>query len=491
MRSSCVRASAGWLLLAVLGCGESSAPHPVGDIAVEVQTVFNGAPVDADGFEVTVDGVPVTRVASSGQVTLAALPAGARSVRLIDVAAECAVQGENPVIISVEPDTTVSLAFSVRCGNGTGSVRVKVVTAGQPADDDGYTILIADQAVGVQAMGEVVVGNLPAGQTTVQITDIAPNCAVVGPARQDVAVPLGEQIDVQFQLSCIGTMVYDLIFEARTGESSTLPDLYRVNASGLHLTNLTQSVDAERQPSWAHGGTRVAFNRSPDVGPGNLFIMQADGSGSTDIGIAAVQPDWSPDDSQLAVAIDRNIFVLNSDGTGLSQLTGVTCEHFVDSCSRLSAPDWSPDGSRILYYRGGGLFVAKGCEVINVDHSGGNTPLNSSCTNPTWSPDGSRIAYDFDGHILVMNADGSGIVDLSLVTNPFTTTPGVIEQLPAWSPDGAMIAFVSTRPIPEDVQATGGPHLFVMNAEGTRVRRVTTGPDLLEIGRPTWGPAAP
>ena len=64
---------------------------------------------------------------------------------------------------------------------------------------------------------------------------------------------------------------------------------------------------------------------------------------------------------------------------------------------------------------------------------------------PSWSPDGSRIAFTSDrdrqgdDEIFAMNADGTGVVQL-------TTTNGSIDDWwPAWSPDGSRIAFVSDR----------------------------------------------
>src|SRR5262249_32257346 len=52
---------------------------------------------------------------------------------------------------------------------------------------------------------------------------------------------------------------------------------------------------------------------------------------------------------------------------------------------------------------------------------------------PAWSPDGSHIAYSERGDLYVMDADGSNMRRL-------TTTPGG-DYAPVWSPDGRTLAY--------------------------------------------------
>lgn len=80
---------------------------------------------------------------------------------------------------------------------------------------------------------------------------------------------------------------------------------------------------------------------------------------------------------------------------------------------------------------------------------------------PSWSPDAKRIVFssDRDGQneIYVMNADG---------TDQQRLAPHSEEDLvPRWSHDGKTIAFFSTR---------DGKSIFVMNPDGTNIRKVTT-----------------
>ena len=93
----------------------------------------------------------------------------------------------------------------------------------------------------------------------------------------------------------------------------------------------------------------------------------------------------------------------------------------------------------------------------------------------TWSPDGAQIAFesDVDGDmdIYVMNADGTGVRRLTGAE----PDADAHDEGPAWSPDGLQIAFTSGTG-----NLTGDIH--VMNADGSDVRRITDNQD----PRPGW-----
>lgn len=84
--------------------------------------------------------------------------------------------------------------------------------------------------------------------------------------------------------------------------------------------------------------------------------------------------------------------------------------------------------------------------------------------SPSWSPDGRRIAFyserDGNAEIYVMNADGSDVRRL--------TTSAADEGYPGWSPDGTNISFDSDR--------DGNFEIYAMDADGSRVRRLTNHP---------------
>jgi len=90
-----------------------------------------------------------------------------------------------------------------------------------------------------------------------------------------------------------------------------------------------------------------------------------------------------------------------------------------------------------------------------------------------------KIAFvsgrDGNGEIYVMNADGTGVTRL-------TNDPANDIQ-PAWSPDGSRIAFASNRGGPV---FSGHYELYVMNADGTNVTQLTFTNTERGSTRPAW-----
>jgi Tol biopolymer transport system component len=92
-----------------------------------------------------------------------------------------------------------------------------------------------------------------------------------------------------------------------------------------------------------------------------------------------------------------------------------------------------------------------------------------------WKPGGAKLAFDSDradpdptdaraiNDIFKMNPDGTGVVKL--------THSGSFNGSPGWSPDGKKIAFESDR---RNHQGRG--EIYVMDSDGSNVRRVTTLP---------------
>ena len=247
-------------------------------------------------------------------------------------------------------------------------------------------------------------------------------------------------------------------------------DIWTMNPDGTGLLNLTRTSKADEfAPSWRADGRTIAFNsdRVTDTNPEGdheIFVMNADGSGTTQITFNDLDdedPAWSPDGRQISFARDLNpirgevdfdLLTMNADGSGERALT--------DSAGVQDfQPNWSPDGRRIVFLsdRDGDL------EIYTTDRLGADsrqlTFNDASEFVPGWSPDGESIVFttDRDGNfeIYTMRANGG---DQSRLT--FTDAGN---GYPAWSPDGGEIVFASER----DGKAGGFGDLYTMNADGS------------------------
>src|SRR5205823_4309309 len=81
----------------------------------------------------------------------------------------------------------------------------------------------------------------------------------------------------------------------------------------------------------------------------------------------------------------QHLFMVNSDGTGLEQLT------FGDDVLDES-PDWSPDGTRIAFRRDDRQTLQSGIFVLDIAR-GAFTRIPDG-VDPAWSPDRTKIAFD-------------------------------------------------------------------------------------------------
>ena len=283
-------------------------------------------------------------------------------------------------------------------------------------------------------------------------------------ARSEQAAPTSEATNGRIAFSAV---------------DGTTWQIYSVELDGSGLTQLTHVPDTEvaEDPVWSPDGARIAYvvDENGGNGPTKIWVMNADGSDPRLLIEGAGSfwsPAWSPDGNRIAFAHGdpSNLYVVNSDGTDLTQVTQTQGNPPVGS------PSWSPDGSRIVV---GGEGEVQHLYVMNADGTG-LTPLldqpgfraNEAGFEgfPAWSPDGSTIAITTASGIYAVNPDGTGLREV--------TSAG---QSPAWSPDGSRIVFMAPRP-----GTTEDTTLFVMNANGGDVGELSGLPEGASF--PSWQP---
>jgi Tol biopolymer transport system component len=213
--------------------------------------------------------------------------------------------------------------------------------------------------------------------------------------------------------------------------------------------------------------------------------MGSDGSNQarlTTNTLADVQPQWSPDGSQIAFVRfgpdqNRDIWVMNADGSGDVKI--VDDPAFFDI-----QPDWSPDGNLIAFMsdRGDGLFA-----IYTVRPDGSHTrrlsPHGMQAGEPAWSPDGREIAFEDEAcgtceesDLFVMDANGGHLRQLTNTSSNEITSD--------WSPEGDWLSFE----LDEVVDGTFGfADVAITNDDGGIVLNITQSPTVNDFGA-AWRP---
>lgn len=362
-----------------------------------------------------------------------------------------------------------SLAFLVACGSacstGTGpkagTIEVDVLTTGANLDPDGYTLSVngVDQQVAVD--DTLALADRAPGSYRLELKDVAANCSVAGDNPLDLTLAGNDRARADFVVSCDAMLVDQIVFTSdRDGDF----ELYAMNPDGSDVRRLTRSPGWDGQADLSWNRTRIAFE-SERAGSYDIYTMKVDGSDLRQLTSGgAYSPAWSPDGTAIAFMAlsssnNEDIFVMNADGTGVTQLT---TDPSIDT-----DPAWSPDGSQIVFMTQrngdyGDLYT------MRPDGSG-LKQLTSPPThedNPVFSPDGTRIAFvgsagGFGAQLFIMNADG---------TDQLRLTQGGPVNLPTWSPDGARIAFSAYT------EGAGNYDVYVINADGTGLVNLTNNP---------------
>jgi len=314
---------------------------------------------------------------------------------------------------------------------------------------------------------------------------------------------------------------------AATHAGNGKSDIYVQRVDGRAALNLTADSGADNsEPAFSPDGSKIAFRS--DRGGGGIFEMGVSGELVRRLTNGGHNPSWSPDGTRIVFStadvslgphvyrVDGTLRIVDTrDGTIRlllnRRLPGVETDAL--------QPSWSPHGKRIAFWGVSGADQQRHIWTIDPDAQQPVKTLTRVTSdaalhwNPVWSPDGRFLYFgsDRDGTLnlwriaidettgkpegaaepVSLPASFSGSFSISqrremvfntlnrsyrLLALPFDAgssrdEPRVLfggaEEILAFepSPDGRAVAYTTGGGAQEDV--------FVANADGTRLRRLT------------------
>ncbi len=227
-------------------------------------------------------------------------------------------------------------------------------------------------------------------------------------------------------------------------------ELYLCNADGTNTVNLTNTKDVdEMYPKPSPDGTKICFVADEGKGTAkirNIYYMNSDGTGRTKIGENGREPCWSPDGTKIAYmkgefekftfsdAATKGLFIYDLK-------TGKTREHVNDKLHHLYTLNWSPDGNWFVATVHGGMGFKH--TILAIEANGDKIyDLKLDGCRPNISPDGKKVCWGHGDYCAgVADLDFSGTPKAINIHNVVESKDPVETYHITWSPDMKYITF--------------------------------------------------
>jgi hypothetical protein len=228
-------------------------------------------------------------------------------------------------------------------------------------------------------------------------------------------------------------------------------ELYLSKADGSNPVNLTRTPDVdELYPKPSPDGSKICF--VADTGKGdarirNVYYMNSDGTGRTKIADNGREPCWCPDETKIAYLKGEfekfSFFDFATTGLFIYDLkTGTTREHVNKKLKHLYTLNCSPDAKWFVATVHGGMGFSHSILAIEADGDKVFDLKLSGC-RPNLSPDGTKVCWGHGDYCAgVANLDFSGPTPKATDIQDVVESKNPIETYHVtWSPDMKYLTF--------------------------------------------------
>jgi dipeptidyl aminopeptidase/acylaminoacyl peptidase len=255
--------------------------------------------------------------------------------------------------------------------------------------------------------------------------------------RHDLYVMDVDGINERFVHAVDGVGINNLVFTS-DGQTIIFVDdgkIYSIEITGFNRTQLTEQYNNIRGLDISPDDSKIVFIANYDI-----MIMSLDGTGLTQLSNNQYNelPTFTPDGNNILYHMEYDIFRIDINGSNVQQLT--------DAPNDDKHPEFSPDGMEIVFvserYSQDGWENYWLEEIFVMEIDGDNqTRLTFSDAQPTggnkreypqYSHDGTKILFTSHEGVLLMDNDGSNMLNIYGYSG---------DQSATFNSDGSKVAF--------------------------------------------------